>query len=86
MSEEEEADSSSQIRELIVYAGANFKFDDLRPIFRTQFHITKLVLVMVSGELDFGVLTQMNRKRTDLASAPPTEKRTDEFLINGLQT
>jgi len=61
--EEEEVDRSSKIRELIVYfAGQNVKIADLRPVFRTQLHITKLVLLSVPGKLDFGTLSQMNRK------------------------
>jgi len=80
--EEEEVDRSSRLLELIVYCpGENFFFDDLRPIFRIQAHITKLVLVAVSGEVDFGVLSQMNRKRSCLGPMPSSESELIKFLL-----
>jgi len=73
ISEEEEVDSSSQIRELIAYCpGETVRFDVLRTIFRTQLHITKLVLVSLPGEVDFEALSQMKRERTYLDSVPST--------------
>jgi len=68
--EEEEVDDLFKIRELIVYyAGDNVGFDDLRSIFRTQRHITKLVLIDLHGEVDFATLSQISRKQSCLPSA-----------------
>jgi hypothetical protein len=63
MNEEEEV-ATPRLRELIVYyAYHGMTFEDLKPIFRTQVYISKLVLVNLVGELDFGTLSQLERER-----------------------